>query len=503
MPTYLRSIVPEIAQNRPRAIALIDRSRSITYSELDKEIKDAAARLINNGMKKSERVGMISRNSIGFVSMFFAISHAGCVPVPLNYSLKPLEIAKQADDCSVSALYFGKGMDATAKEVRKEVRSVRFVIGDTGGESIIASGSEANPRYKRGSPKNNLKPSDLAAIMYTSGTIASPLGVMLSHRNLISNGSSVIKYLRLTPSDKVCCVLPLNYIYGLSILLSHLMAGSTVIFDNKFAYPNLILDAIDKFKATTFAGVSSHYALLLNSSDIISRRLPSLKRFLQAGDRMPEAITEKLLGLFPRKKLYLMYGQTEASPRLTYLDPKLALKKPASVGKAIPGVEVKVLSKKGKECRAGEEGEITASGPNVMLGYWGSKTRTKGAIKDAWLYTGDAGYKDADGDLFITGRKKDFVKIGGNRVSLRDIEDTVRRHAGVAEAVAIDVNDNVLGRRIKLFVVPARGVKISERDLIKFCKSRMPYYKSPVKIVILKSLPINSLGKVDKKVLEG
>ena len=274
-----------------------------------------------------------------------------------------------------------------------------------------------------------------------------------------------------------------------------------MILDNRFIYPNLVLDTIEKFKATGFAGVPSHYAMLLNASDISDRKLQSLKYFLQAGDRMPEEVTGRILTLFPRKKIYLMYGQTEASPRLTYLDPKFAGRKPGSVGKAISGVKVKVVNGTGRTCRAREEGEIIAKGDNVMLGYWRNKRETAKVIKNGWLHTGDTGFTDEDGDLYITGRKRNFIKVGGHRVNPREIEDLVKRHINVTEAAVVDIPDGILGRKIKLFVASAHDNKLSVKDILRICMANLPIYKVPSKIVILKSIPTNNIGKIDRDAL--
>jgi acyl-CoA synthetase (AMP-forming)/AMP-acid ligase II len=491
MISCLHEIIPSIAAKHPSSTAIAEPQRSITYAELDRKIAVIAAYLKARSLKKRERVGIISSNSIDSIAVLFAISRIGGVAVPLNHSLEPSDIAIETNHCSTAALYFGRHMDLKAEEVIRRTKSIRFAIGDKDIDRMLFE--EAAMRLF-----SKTRRSGLAVIMYTSGTTGRPLGVMLSHKNLISNNNSVAQYLHLTLRDKVCCVLQMHYIYGLSVILSHLLVGATVILDNRFVYPNLILDTIDKFKATIFAGVSSHYAIMLYASDMANRRLPSLRCFLQAGDKMPEETTRKLLSLFPRKKLYLMYGQTEASPRLTYLDPKLLRRKPASAGRAIPGVEVRIMNKSGRECDPGEEGEIIARGDNVMLGYWKNKRETNSVIKNGWLRTGDMAYKDKDGDIFIVGRKKDIIKIGGRKVNPREIEDLVVKYKGVMESAVVDFKDKLLGRKIKLFVAPICGKKLSAKDIMRFCRAHLPSYKVPLEIIILKHIPKNSFGKVDK-----
>jgi acyl-CoA synthetase (AMP-forming)/AMP-acid ligase II len=220
---------------------------------------------------------------------------------------------------------------------------------------------------------------------------------------------------------------------------------------------------------------------------------------VQAGDAMPRQITKALLSALPGRKLYIMYGQTEASPRLTYLKPGLAKKKPDSIGKAIPGVKIKLVDKRGRECKSGERGEITAKGDSIMLGYWRDPKETKKVIKNGWLYTGDIAFKDKDGDLFIVGREKNFIKVGANRVDPMEIERLVAAKENIVEVAVIDIPDPILGSRLKMFISVAPGKKIRSNDIMAFCRHALPFYKVPSEIIVLTSMPKNSYGKIDKE----
>jgi long-chain acyl-CoA synthetase len=224
-----------------------------------------------------------------------------------------------------------------------------------------------------------------------------------------------------------------------------------------------------------------------------------LKYYMQAGDAMPARVTKELLDAFPDKKLYIMYGQTEASPRLTYLDPGLARKKPESVGRPVPGVKIKLINEKGRECRTGEKGEITAKGDNVMLGYWRNPKGTKKVIKSGWLYTGDIAFKDKDGDLFIVGRRKNFVKIGANRVDPAEIERLAMKNKDIMEAAVISIPDPILGAKLKMFVSLTPDKKVDAGDIMNFCKLTLPSYQVPSKVEVLDSIPKNSYGKIDRE----
>ncbi len=492
--SLLFQLTAHAAKKWPGNKALIEaeNGRSVSYKEFDNKINAFCACLAGQGLKKEERVGILCRNSIEGIAVFFSIIKAGGIAVPLNHELGPSDIIEQAGMSGLSGLYAGDELKDKAKKIRAKVRSIRFNV------DVVQRRS-----YSRDNKRLFIREGDPALIIFTSGSTGAPLGVTLSHRNLISNSAAIVKYAGISKNDRSCCVLPLYYIYGLSLVLSHFMTGGTVIIDNRFMYPSLVLDAIDRYGATCFAGVSSHFAILLYKSDFKCRPLHTVRYCMQAGDAMPPHFIREIARYFPDKKLYIMYGLTEASPRLTYLDPKLVLKKPSSVGRAISGVKIKIIGQSGKECKPGKTGEIIARGNNIMIGYWNNSAETAKRIKRGWLYTGDLGLKDKDGDLFIVGRKNKIIKVGGKRVGLFEIEHLATEDKSVMEAAAISFRDDILGEKIKLFVTPIPGRKINAVGLMNLYQSRLPSYKVPSEIVVLNSIPKNNYGKVNKEKLRG
>jgi acyl-CoA synthetase (AMP-forming)/AMP-acid ligase II len=491
MITRIGQLISHAALHRPGAAAIIEAQsgRMTTYGELDRKVGIMAAYLCSKGVVPGDRVGLLSGNSAGFIAAYFAVSRAGAVPVPLNITLREDALIRQAKICGIRAIYHGRLFADRAAAVASAVSSVRFLFDDASGPrsgGVREGGGGGAP----------------ATIIFTSGTKGEPLGVMLSHRNILSNAAAVAAYTGLCPSDRILCVLPLYYIYGLSTVFSHFYAGGTVIIENRFAYPNIALDSIERFRATGFAGVSSHYSILVNHSDIRSRKLRTLRYMMQAGDAMPATVTRSLVRLLPGKKLYLMYGQTEAGPRLAYLEPRLAAAKPDSVGKAVPGVTIKIAGKRG-ECAPWQVGEITARGDNIMMGYWRNKRATAKALKNGWLHAGDMGYKDDDGDIFITGRLSGLVKIGGQKADPFELERVAAEYEGVAEAAAVPVPDRLLGNRLHLFVSPVAGAKIDGKALKDHCVRRLADYGRAVDVSVRASLPRTGCGKIDKNTLEG
>ena len=477
----LEELIRRQALRHPGREALSEEGRRITYGQLWEEVLAAAAFLEKHGVRKGDRVAIFSKNSIAATAACFGVFAAGGVAVWLDPVLDEKSLARIVADAAPAVIFFDS---VFRKKLPPAPKS--WDLAEAFAERGAAVLSEKQD-------------TDLAALVYTSGSTADPLGVMLTHLNLSSNALAVAECLELTPEDRAGCVLPFHYIYGFSVLLSHLAAGASVVLENRFAFPSTTLDSFQKEKITGFYGVSSHYILLLQETDFASRSWPSLRYWAQAGDKMPRKITEKLLELFPRKKIYLMYGQTEASPRLTCLDPSKTARKPESAGQPLPGVEISVLDSSGRECAAGESGEICARGKGVMKGYWNKPQETAEILEGGRLHTGDLGFRDAEGDLWITGRMKNFVKIGGQRIGLAEIEVFAYEHPDVTEAVAAEVRDAILGQRLRLYVSVRGGLK--EEDLRRHFARRLPPYKVPAEIIFLDTIPKGSGGKPDRAAL--
>ena len=262
---------------------------------------------------------------------------------------------------------------------------------------------------------------------------------MLSHQNLVSNMRSIAEYLGLLPSDRMMVVLPFHYIYGRSLLYTHFLSGGSLVIDNRFAFPVAVLNTMEEQKVTCFAGVPSTFSILLRKTDVGKRRFPHLRLVTQAGGPMAPVLQEEVVRTFRPAKLYIMYGSTEAAPRLTYLDPDLLPRKLGSIGRAIPNVEVIVADENGNRLPPGTTGEVVARGANIMLGYWKDPNGTAAVLRHGYYFTGDLGYEDADGCIFLTGRAREIIKAGGNRVSAKEIEEQIMEIAEVVEVAVIGV----------------------------------------------------------------
>jgi len=321
---------------------------------------------------------------------------------------------------------------------------------------------------------------------------------MVSHRNIIANTESIIASLDLSRSERIMCVLPFYYCFGTSLLHTHLRVGGTVVINNRFTYPQLVLDQMLETGCTGIAGVPSTYQLLLRNSTFPRRRFPKLHKLQQAGGKLPNIFISELRAAHPDAEYFLMYGQTEATARLSCLPPRFLDTKLGSIGRGIPGVTLQVLAGDGLPVQPGQIGEVVARGENVTLGYWKDEQASARCFRDGALWTGDLASVDEDGFIFIVDRAGDFLKPSGHRVACKQIEDHLVAIPDVVEAAVVGIPDNIIGEAVKAFVSLRRGATVSEGEILAHCKKVMPPFLVPKELLVLKSLPKNSSGKIDK-----
>lgn len=350
-------------------------------------------------------------------------------------------------------------------------------------------------------PEPDFDGSQLATIMFTSGSTALPKGVMLSHENVIANTDSIIESLSLKNDDKMMVVLPFYYCYGLSLLNTHIRIGGSLVLNNNFVFFSQTINYFNTYKCTGFAGVPSHFQLLLRKTDLFKvTEIPSLRYVTQAGGRLHNSFINEFTEIFPRIKFFVMYGQTEATARLSVLPPEMLKEKIGSMGKGIPGVELKVVNENGEPILPDEVGEIVVRGKNIMTGYLDDPVATTEVLKDGWLHTGDLATVDKDGFVFITARKKEIIKIGGIRISPREIEEVIVKMDGIIDCTAEAVYDELLGEAIKVTVViNEEGKAITSEDIKRYCSTRLASYKIPTYFSFHESMEISPSGKKVKR----
>jgi acyl-CoA synthetase (AMP-forming)/AMP-acid ligase II len=473
----------------------------VSYGELRGSAERIATSLLQMGGRKGDRAVLIGDNSPFWVAAYLGIMRAGLVCVPLSTSVSAEDIEYVLRSTEAKIVFVQSSFTA-----RKEGKFGKVhVVTDKEAPGVPEAVSQRNADALNDDDVHNCEdfpsvhPNDLAALMFTSGSTGRPRGVMVSHANIISNTESIIQYLRLTEMDRIMTVLPFHYCFGTSLLHTHLRVGASLVVDSRFMYPETVLQRMIDTESTGFAGVPSHFQILLNASSLRNKKFPRLRYVQQAGGHLAPTFVRQLRDVLPETEIFIMYGQTEATARLSYLPPTFLDAKLGSIGKGMPGVELRVLNESGREVRPGEVGEIVARGDNVTLGYWGDPNESESVFRAGALYTGDLARVDEDGFIYVVDRAKDFLKCGGERVSCRQLEEQLLAFDELLEAAVIGIPDGVLGESVKAFVVPrvpdCNG--LAER-LTRFCRGRISPPLVPKEIVVLKALPKNSAGKVLK-----
>lgn len=486
------------ARRRPHAEAVVHGTRRLTYAALWAEAEAVAAMLRAQGMAPQTRVALLLENSPDYIAAYYGVLAAGGVVVALNTAAKAAELIHWLAHSEAQWL-FASPAHPQVVDIQAWCRGrVRVVMRDAGDGDALAWPSPSPDAIATAS-SIHASPSDaLAAIIYTSGTTGRPKGVMLSHGNLAANVDSILAYLALTEGDRSVVVLPFYYSYGNSVLHTHLAAGACLVLEERMIYPHQVAACMAAERATGFAGVPSTFALLLSRVRLADYDLSCLRYLTQAGGPMAPALQQRLRAALPQARLYVMYGQTEATARLSYLPPERLDDKVGSVGIAVPGVTLEVRHERGTPAAAHEVGEIWARGANIMLGYWRDAAATSEVLVDGWLKTGDLGYYDDDGFVYLQGRKTDMIKSGAHRIHPQEIEEAIAELDGVAEVAVVGVADEILGQSIKAVIVPRAGAALDAMRVKAHCQQRLASYKMPRYVEFAPQLPHTASGKVQR-----
>jgi acyl-CoA synthetase (AMP-forming)/AMP-acid ligase II len=352
-------------------------------------------------------------------------------------------------------------------------------------------------------PKRRAIDVDLAAIIYTSGSTGDPKGVMLTHRNMLSAATSISTYLELREDDVILGVLPLAFDYGLYQMIMSVRLGARLVLERSFAYPAQVLNVMVTEKVTGFPGVPTIFAVLAEMKTLSEFDLSSIRFVTNTAAALPVKHITMLRDLFPKARIYSMYGLTECK-RCTYLPPADIDRKPTSVGIAIPNTELWIVDEHGNKVGPDTVGQLVIRGATVMKGYWEKPEATAEKLKpgpvpgEQVLYTGDFCRLDDEGYLYFVGRMDDIIKSRGEKVAPKEVESAIMNIQGVKEAAVIGVEDAILGQAVKAFVVLERGVTLTDKEIMKECQKRLENFMVPKYVEFLAELPKTTTGKIKK-----
>lgn len=515
------------AERVPDAPALQSRGRSLDYQALALGVRRIADTLAGLGLPRAARVAVYSEKSHEAVQAMFGASLAGGVFVPINPGLKPGQVAYILRDCNVFALV------TTASRLELLLAELEhcpdlahvLVIGpetaatklgsdtvpmDAGGKVAVHRLDELTAAA--GERKlHRVIDTDMAAILYTSGSTGNPKGVVLSHRNMVAGAHSVASYLGNTREDRILAMLPLSFDYGFSQLTTAFSVGASVVLHDHLLAADTI-KVLARERITGLAAVPPLW-IQLTASDWPASIDEHLRYYTNSGGAMPSATLAAIRRRVPHALPYLMYGLTEAF-RSTYLPPEEVDRRPTSIGKAIPNAEVLVVRADGVVCGPDEPGELVHRGTLVSLGYWNDPAKTAErfrpvpgqqaelVLQELAVWSGDTVKRDADGFLYFVGREDEMIKSSGYRISPTEIEEVVYRSGMVAEAAAFGVAHPALGQAVVLVAQPLPGSPADTDALVAACREWLPAFMLPTRVDWVEAaLPRNANGKIDRKQL--
>lgn len=482
------------AVRQPGRQAIVTAEGVLAYAELDEAANRIAAGLHAAGVRRGDRVSLLMPNCADLCTAIFGVLRAGAAISPLNPSIK-------RDKLSQVIAHAGSVVVLTDDE--------HFDLATEAAELAAGGAAVLRPSEVHGHrPPTPPLDVDLAAVIYTSGSTGEPKGVMLSHRNITFIVESIVEYLEQTAEDRVLCLLPLSFGYGLYQLLASVRAGGTLVLERGLAFPGRLIQLIEDERITGLPGVPTIWQILVSLDGLAERELPQLRFLTSAGAALPISVVRAVRRTFPGARLYIMYGQTECG-RISYLPPELVDDSPDSVGVAIPGTEAWVERADGGEAGPGEVGELMARGGHVMSGYWNDPEATAERLRPGrWpgervLATGDLFRRDDEGLLYFVGRQDDIIKSRGEKVAPAEVEKALDQIDEVREAVVVGVPDVRLGEAVHAHVVLYEIGALDARAIRRHCAQRLEDHMVPSKVVFHEELPRTSNGKLDRRRLAG
>jgi long-chain acyl-CoA synthetase len=482
----LGSLLHAVAVRNPSKAAAILDPTVVSYEQLDRRTTQLASWFLQQGCQPGDRIAIHWSNAIEVVELFFACFKAGLIAAPVNVRMKAPEIAYVLEHSKAVMCFSQPQLSSLAEEAGRDCASLRAMHSDL--PELDSEADLALPTVVADQP---------ALILYTSGTTARPKGVTHTHRTLLSSARLMVGVA--PESMQVILVLTqMMHASGINCdLLPAILMGATCVLVPAFDAP-VVLDLIERYQCSYTMGLPSQVQFLLEEQTRQPRNVNSLRTFIAGGDSVPVATQQRFQALFgiPLRE---GYGMTESLPSV--FNPADAIR-PGSLGRAVDGVEVRVVDQAGDDAPEGQTGEIVVRSPANCIGYWEDPQATHDALREGWLHTGDLGRRDAEGYHWFEGRKKEIIIRGGSNISPQEVEAAIYSHSAVLEAAVIGMPDPVFGEKVIAFVALREGLAAGEGELREYALQRLADYKVPERVLFLPELPKGITGKLQRRLLK-
>ena len=493
----------------PDRTAIIFEGKRFSYNDLQNRTNRLANALADMEVKKGDRIATIQVNCNEHIEAYFASAKLDAIYVPLNYRAKTDELIYMINDAQPTVLFVGKRYLETVRSIEKQTTSVGHLIAL--GEPAL--GWSFYDDLVDAAPDDELFPSgdddDVTLLMFTAGTTGVPKGVMLTHESLSSYILNNVSPADPDEEERNILTVPLYHIAGIQAVLSGIYGGRSLIVQHQFDAKEW-MELVERERVNRAMMVPTMLKMIMDHPDFRRHDLSSLKVITYGAAPMPVPVIKQAIQELPGTQFINAFGQTETASTITVLPPEdhvleglpeeieKKLHRLSSIGKPLDDVEVRIVDEGGDDVKKGDVGEIVARGPRLMKGYWNQESATAGTIRGGWLYTGDLGYMDQDGYIYLAGRAKDFIKRGGEMISPEEVEQVLHSHPSVEEAAIIGVPDLDWGERVRAIVVLKSGMSATEEELMEYCHQQLASFKKPESVVFVDELPRNPIGKVLK-----
>lgn len=499
---YLTQGLHRTVRNDANHVATIFGERQRTYCEFAERVARLACALQTLGMAPADRIGILALNSDRYLEFFYGTWWGGGVVNPVNIRWSVAEIAYSMNDCNTRILLIDDQFKNLAEELCRRCEALRVLVyvgdGDTPDgmlnyEAILAQASPAPDAYRCGA--------DLAAVMYTGGTTGFPKGVMLSHDNLATNALAAIAEGIADAEGRALIIAPMFHLAVGLLMHAQIMAGGTCVIAPMFA-PLAALQAVQRYRITHLLLVPTMIQLATDHPEAGQYDLSSLQALTYGGSVISESVLQRAIERFPNAQFHQAYGMTELSPCATYLNPRDHRSESGtrlrSAGRASLATEVRVVDSDGIEVPRITVGEVEVRGATVMLGYWNKHDLTAEVLRDGWMRTGDVGYMDEDGYLYIVDRLKDMIVSGGENVYSAEVENALAQHPAVAACAVIGIPSEQWGEAVHAVIVLKPGADKAPEELLAHCRRLIAGYKCPRSMEFRDALPMTGAGKIQK-----